>query len=133
MNRPSRDFHFAYLNLLTRSRRALLNYLYWRGLREEIPIFRALGGCYPSRWDPKCRAPTEMKSHIHNILYHHRLNLKDQLPLMFPDTKLITTVREPVSLLYRIFSLYLKRRFFLNKPRKPLSISVLFASNKTIS
>ena len=82
-------------------REALRNYLYWRGLTEEIPTFQALGGCYPSRWDPKCRPPTELKSHVRNILYHHRLNLDKQLPLMFPDTKLVTTVREPVSLLHR--------------------------------
>ena len=86
-------------------REALRNYLYWRGLTEEISTFQALGGCYPSRWDPKCRPPTELKSHVRNILYHHRLNLDKQLPLMFPDTKLVTTVREPVSLLYRHFSL----------------------------
>ena len=84
-------------------REALRNYLYWRGMTEEKSIFQALGGCYPSRWDPKCRPPIENKYHVRNILYHHRLNLDEQLPLMFPDTKLITTVREPVSLLYRNF------------------------------
>ena len=82
-------------------REALRNYLYWRGMTEEVSVFQALGGCYPSRWDPKCRPPTELESHVRNILYHHRLNLDEQLPRMFPDTKLITTVREPVSLLYR--------------------------------
>ena len=87
-------------------REALRNYLHWRGLTEEVSIFQALGGCYPSRWDPKCRPSTELKSHVRNILYHHRLNLDEQLPLMFPDTKLITTVREPVSLLYRNFSVF---------------------------
>ena len=70
-------------------------------MTEEKSIFQALGGCYPARWDPKCRPPIENKYHVRNILYHHRLNLDEQLPLMFPDTKLITTVREPVSLLYR--------------------------------
>ena len=87
-------------------REALRNYLYWRGLTEEISTFQALGGCYPSRWDPKCRPPTELKSHVRNILYHHRLNLDKQLPLMFPDTKLVTTVREPVSLLHRHLSIF---------------------------
>ena len=93
-------------------REALRNYLYWRGMTEEVSIFQALGGCYPARWDPKCRPPTEFKSHVRNILYHHRLNLDEQLPRMFPDTKLITTVREPVSLLYRKF--FTTRLFLLH-------------------
>ena len=77
------------------------NFLYWRGLDEEPPIFQALGGCYPARWDPKCRPPTAIENNMPSILYHHRLNLEMQLPLMHANTKLITTVREPLDLFHR--------------------------------
>ena len=79
------------------------NFLYWRGLDEEPPIFQALGGCYPAQWDRKCRPPTAFENNMPSILYHHRLNLEVQLPLMRTDTKLITTVREPLDLFHRFW------------------------------
>ena len=41
-----------------------------------------------------------------SIKYHHRLNLDEQLPLMEPGTKIITTIRQPLSFLHSSYNYF---------------------------
>jgi len=82
------------------------NYMLWRGLKYEPQIFKSLGGCYPARWNPYCRPPTALKNFLPSIKYHHRLNLEEQLPLMEPGTKVITTIRQPLSFLHSAYNYF---------------------------
>jgi len=72
------------------------NYLRWRGYFNERPIYATLGGCYPARYDPKCRSTPHFKDHP-SIFYHHRFNPDYQTTI---GAKIYTSIREPLSHFY---------------------------------
>ena len=47
-----------------------------------------------------------LKNYLPSIKYHHRLNLDEQLPLMEPGTKVITTIRQPISFLHSSYNYF---------------------------
>ena len=47
-----------------------------------------------------------VQNFVPSIKYHHRLNLDEQLPLMEPGTKVITTIRQPISFLHSSYNYF---------------------------
>jgi len=71
-------------------------------------LYYTLGGCYPARYDPKCRPSPHFTDHG-SIFFHHRFNHKVQKEIMGDGTKFYTSVREPLSHFYSSFNFFYYR------------------------
>jgi len=81
------------------------NYVHWRGVQNERPLFSSLGGCYPAKWDPRCRKVPH-PDRVTSFFYHHRFNPIVQKELASPGTVFISSIREPYSQFLSTFNFF---------------------------